>query len=196
MCQDGTDEILRDLREELPHLRVVNASESRSVVDAYLSGYRAALEGKADWILEIDAGFSHDPRDIPRFMSLMLDGYDCIFGSRFCRGGAMIDASLGRRTTSFGGTILANVLLGTQLADMTSGFELFTRGALQAILARGIVSRGPFFQTEIKAFAHRLRICEVPISYRSPTHPVGTGALWDALKGLWRLFWLRLNGKL
>ena len=193
-CTDGTADLLRELR--LSGLQVVDACKSRCVVDAYMRGYKQALDDGADWILEIDAGFSHAPKDIPKLLHAMSEGYDCVFGSRFCKGGQMLDAPLGRRVTSYGGTLLSNLLLGTRLTDMTSGFELFTRKALEAILARGIVSRGPFFQTEIKAFAHRFNICEVPITYTSPSHIVSQAALMDAFGALWRLFKLRLNQQL
>ena len=88
--------------------------------------------------------------------SLRWPGNDCVFGSRFTQGAANLGTPW-RRTVSRGGTLLTNLLLGTRLTDMTSGFELFTRDALEHVLARGIRSRGPFFQTEIKAHCRDLR---------------------------------------
>lgn len=193
VSRDGTLELLRDKSAELPWVRVIYAPENRTVVDAYMRGYREALAAGSDWILEIDAGFSHSPRDIPALLRAMSQGYDCVFGSRFCAGGEMINAPWKRYLISKGGSIAAKLLLGTTLSDMTSGFELFTRAALEGILARGIVSRGPFFQTEIKTFARRMKICEVPIHYSSPSHAVGSAALGDAFSGLSRLFRLRIK---
>src|SRR5256885_2156252 len=83
-----------------------------------------------------------------------------------------------------------------KVPDMTSGFTLFTREALEIILRRGIRSRGPFFQTEMKAHCRDLKVVEVPIQYRSPTHVVGSTVLGDALVNLWRLFRARLAGSL
>jgi dolichol-phosphate mannosyltransferase len=166
------------------------------VVDAYVRGYREALNSGCDWILEIDAGFSHQPPDIPQFFDKMLEGYDCVFGSRFCTGGTVSDSSTKREVISRGGTILANLLLGTKLKDMTSGFEMFTRAALLEVMMKGIRSRGPFFQTEIKAYCRNLRIAEVPIQYRAASHNVGNQALKDSFSNLWRLFRLRLQGQL
>jgi len=196
VSQDGTLELLRSLSVQLPGLTVVYAPENRSVVDAYLRGYREALAWNADWILEIDSGFSHSPADIPLLFQTMAKGYDCVFGSRFCKGGRMVNAPLRRYLISKGGSLAAQLLLGTRLSDMTGGFELFSRDALTKILARGIASRGPFFQTEIKAFAKRMKICEVPIQYSSPSHVVGGAALQDAVAGLRRLFRLRLQNAL
>ena len=194
--KDDTRKILEAQAATVPELTVVWAPENRTVVDAYVRGYREALRTNANWILEIDAGFSHQPSDIPSLLEKMREGYDCVFGSRFCPGGSFVDHSFARYWISFGGTLVTNLLLGTKLTDMTSGFQLFTREALEIILRRGIRSRGPFFQTEMKAHCRDLKVIEVPIQYRSPTHVVGSAALGDAFVNLWRLFRARLAGSL
>ena len=191
--KDGTIDIVRNLSKRSDELIFVYAPENRCVVDAYLRGYQEAINADCDWILEIDAGYSHQPSDIPIFFEKMAHGYDCVFGSRFCRGGKMANCAKSRYITSLGGTILSNLLLGTKLSDMTSGFELFRREALESILAKGIMSRGPFFQTEIKTFAHEFRIAEVPINYKEASHTINSSVLQDAFSNLWRLFRMRLT---
>jgi dolichol-phosphate mannosyltransferase len=193
---DRTREILDKLKTTEPNLQVVWAPENKCVVDAYVRGYREALNAGSDWILEIDAGFSHQPADISKFFEKMREGYDCVFGSRFCPGGSMADTALKRRIISRGGSILSNLFLGTALADMTSGFELFTRRPLEYVLERGLRSRGPFFQVEIKTYCRRFKIAEVPIQYRAASHQVGRAALKDSFSNLWRLFQLRLQRQL
>jgi dolichol-phosphate mannosyltransferase len=195
-CKDGTTELLRNFQKEQPQLNVIWAPEDRCVVDAYIRGYREALEAGCDWILEIDAGFSHQPSDVPQFFEKMLEGYDCVFGSRFCRGGSMTECPVGRRIVSRGGSALTNILLGTKLADMTSGFEIFTRSTLEMVLAKGIKSRAHFFQTEIKVYCRKLKVAQVPISYRAPSVSVNKAVLKDALCNLFQLFMLRLSGSL
>lgn len=196
VCKDRTRELLNELKEERPQVEVVWAPENRSVVDAYVRGYREALDAGCNWILEIDAGFSHQPSDIPQFFEKMLEGYDCVFGSRFCKGGQISESSAKREFISRGGTFLTNLLLGTKLKDMTSGFEMFTSVALHEILRKGIRSRGPFFQTEIKTYCRKLRIVEVPIQYRAASHNINNQALKDSFSNLWRLFRLRLQRQL
>src|SRR5829696_1656473 len=188
VSRDGTLDLLRELEATVPRLRVVWAPENRCVVDAYLRGYREALDAGCDWILEIDAGYSHQPTDIPRFFEKMSEGHDCVFGSRFCPGGRITESSFRRHVISRGGTFLANLLLGTKLKDMTSGFELFSRAALQEVLEKGVNSRGHFFQTEIKAHCQPLRVAEVPIHYRAASDSVNNHVLKDAFANLWRLF--------
>ncbi|NJK99133.1 MAG: glycosyltransferase [Spirulinaceae cyanobacterium SM2_1_0] len=193
---DGTVAILQELSQADARVTVVWAEASRCVVDAYVRGYQEAIAAQCDWILEIDAGFSHAPTDIPKFLAKMQQGYDCVFGSRFCRGGKISDSSWRRYVISWGGTFLTNLLLGTKLADMTSGFEMFSRRALQAVLDNGIHSRNHFFQTEIRVFCHHFRIAEVPIHYRSASASVNNSVVQEAFKNLWRLTRQRLNGRL
>ena len=185
--KDNSVELLREYASAESRLRVVWAPENRSVVDAYLRGYREALSVGCTWILEIDAGFSHRPDEVPRFLAKTNEGYDCVFGSRFMPGGAITDKSMKRYLVSRGGTVLANLMLRTRQTDMTSGFELFSRRALKMVLARGIQSRAHFFQTEIKFHCRNLNYIEIPIHYRSPSPRLGSPALKEAFRQLWRL---------
>ena len=192
---DSTRELMDELAQTTPELEVIWAPENRGIADAYLRGHREAVERGADWILEIDAGFSHQPSDIPLLFTKMDEGYDCVFGSRFSPGGTLKDSSFMHRLVSRGGTFLTNLVLGTKLHDMTSGFQLFSRAALEMILRRGIQARGPFFQTEMKTYCRHLRIAEVPIQYSSASHHIGRKAITDALLNLGRLFRLRILGQ-
>ncbi|MFA5554195.1 MAG: glycosyltransferase [Phycisphaerae bacterium] len=195
-CKDGTVNLLRKMQNKYPELSVVWAPENKCVVDAYIRGYREAINSGCDWILEMDAGFSHKPEQIPQFFEKMSQGYDCVFGSRFCPGGKFTDSPWHRKFISRGGTMLANILLGTKLKDMTSGFEMFTKESLQSVLDKGIRSKGHFFQTEIKTYCRKMRIAEVPIHYSSPSNNVNTGVLLDSFGQLFRLFGKRISGKL
>ena len=188
-CRDATRDLLTTMSDTEPRLSVIWAPENRCVVDAYVRGYREALAGGHDWILEIDAGYSHRPAEIARFVEQIETGsWDCVFGSRFCPGGAIVSSSMRRRALSWSGTQLSNALLRTRLRDMTSGFQLFRREALTEILDGGIRSKGHFFQTEMKFRARGLRIVEVPITYSAASPSVRLASMTDALSGLWRLF--------
>ena len=196
VTRDNTRELLESYALTDSRLSVVWAPENRCVVDAYMRGYREALAWGADWILEIDAGFSHQPREIPRFFEPMIEGCHCAFGSRFMKGAAIENSSFTRRFVSYGGTLLTNLLIGTRMRDMTSGFEMFTRETLEMVLARGIHSRAHFFQTEIKIHCRGLKFVEVPITYQMASPGLSSGPVSEAFEQLWRLFKLRLTGKL
>jgi dolichol-phosphate mannosyltransferase len=193
---DNTLELLREYAVAEPRLHVVWAPENCCVVDAYIRGYREALAAGCDWILEIDAGFSHQPEDIPKFFAAMREGYDCVFGTRFSENSRLSEGSPKRYVVSRGGTLLTNLLLGTRLTDMTSGFELFSREALELVLRRGIQSRAHFFQTEIKTYCRNLRVTEVPIHYRAPSARLGLRAIKESFRQLWRLRVLVRKGEI
>jgi dolichol-phosphate mannosyltransferase len=196
VSKDRTRELLENSAQRHSDLKLIWAPENRCRVDAYVAGYRAAIQAGCDWILEIDGGFSHQPADANQFFTKMLEGYDCVFGSRFCPGASSSRRPLSRYLLSRGGTLVSNLLLGTRLKDMTSGYELFTRDMLQHVLDRGIRSRGVFFQTEIKAYCRNFRVAESPIQYRNPSPTVRRPDLTDSFSNLWRLFRLRLRERL
>ncbi|MHC4280899.1 MAG: glycosyltransferase [Planctomycetota bacterium] len=182
-CKDGTYQLLKDWQQKPPELNLIWAPENTCVVDAYIRGYREALKAGCDWILEIDAGFSHKPEDVPQFFEKMAQGYDCVFGSRYHYGASFTKAPWTRRFISKAGSVLTNLLLGTKLKDMTSGFELFTNDALKKVFDTGIKSRAHFFQTEIKAYCRKLKYAEVPIQYSEPSENV-----WTPLKTCFDFF--------
>jgi dolichol-phosphate mannosyltransferase len=186
VCVDGTRQIVARRAEGDSRVNLVWAPENRCVVDAYFRGYREALAAGCDVILEMDAGMSHTPADIPRFLDAMAQGFDFAAGSRFLQPGCY-RGRWSRYTLSRGGTILANLLLGTRMKDMTSGFECFTREAMQFVVDHGVQSRAHFFQTEIRHLLHDWNWTEVPITYTNPSQSVGMGTIREALRNLWRL---------
>jgi dolichol-phosphate mannosyltransferase len=196
VSKDNTLALLKEYAVSEPRLKPVFAPENRCVVDAYMRGYSEAIASGADWVLEIDAGFSHRPSDIPPFFAAMAKGPDCVFATRFAMGGKIEGSSYKRALVSRGGTILTNLLLRTKLSDMTSGFQLFKREVLARVLEKGIFSRGPFFQTEMKAYCQSLNYVEVPITYSMASHSVGAGSIKESLQQLWRLYRLKRAGSL
>jgi dolichol-phosphate mannosyltransferase len=183
---DRTRAILDARAARDPRVVLVWAPENRTVVDAYFRGYREALAAGSGWILEMDGGLSHRPEEVPRFLAAMATGVDFAAGSRFAPGGRYL--GLGKRyLVSRGGSVLSNRILGTRMRDMTSGFECFTRAALQHVLDHGVRSKAHFFQTEIRFLLHEWKWVEVPITYSHPSAGVGSSSLWDAVRNLWAL---------
>ncbi len=178
----------RDLR-----FTTVWAPENRNVVDAYLAGFRAALDGGHEIVIEMDAGLSHDPRAIPMFLRVLNEGNECAFGSRFINGGSVADSSWKRWFLSRVGTLLANGLLGTRMKDMTSGYQGFHRETLQKLLAYPLLSKAHFYQTEVRFLLRNRRLMEVPIHYKAPSPRVSQNAILDSFRVLFHYFALRLT---
>ena len=164
-----------------PRVVCVWAPQNRCVVDAYFRGYREALAAGCRWILEMDGGLSHLPEQIPQFLRAMQEGFDYAAGSRFMPGGCFY-GKLSRRLISKGGTVLSNLLLGTHMKDMCSGFECFTHEALSHVVAHGVASRAHFFQTEIRFLLRRWKWVELPITYNGPSEPVPNSSIMEALR--------------
>lgn len=192
---DRTLEIARAYEKQDNRFQVVYAPENRNVVDAYLAGYRHALAQGHKFIIEMDAGLSHDPRALPMFLRVLNEGNECAFGSRNINGGSMASSSPYRRFLSGFGTLLANLLLGTRMKDMTSGYQGFTSYVVEAFLAYGLKSKAHFYQTELRYLLRETRYMEVPIHYRAPSPSVSKKAIINSLDTLWYYAKLRLLGK-
>ncbi len=187
---DNTINIIKKMLKDYSQLSLVYDPSITSVAKAYIRGYMEAIQ--YDWVLEIDAGFSQKPSEMHRFFDLMDQGKDCVFGTRFGKGGIYKkQSSFKRRLLSRSGTFITNKLLGTRLTDMTSSFECFKGSVLNQILKKGIRSNGPFIQTEIKFHAHKYDIAEVPITYSNPSNNIKLASIIEALRILFELAYYR-----
>ena len=186
VCKDRTKEIIDERSKQDPRIKLIWAPENRCAVDAYFRGYTEAYKDRCDWILEMDGGLSHRPEEIPRFIKAMQDGAEFAAGSRFCKGGKYINPGK-RYLLSKGGTILSNLILGTKMKDMTSGFECFNRNSMKHILDTGVKSKAHFFQTEIRFHLRKHKWKEVPITYSDPSKSVGSSNIKEAITNLWKL---------
>ena len=184
--KDRTGEIIRSY-EKTGRVRCVYYAESKGVISCYLEGYRQALKDGAECVLEMDGGGSHQPSEIPQFIEKLEEGYDCVWGSRFTKGGVMSHQPLYRKILSSGGTILANVVLGTKLKDMTSGFEGFQAPVLQSMNLDRFLSTGHMYQTEMRYYCRKLNCIEVPIHYIGGDSSLKWSSVTEALKILFKL---------
>lgn len=182
--KDNTRELVQRLAARDRRFEEVWAPQNRNVVDAYLNGFRVALAAGYELIIEMDAGMSHDPAAIPIFLRVLHEGNECAFGSRYINGGSMVDSPWKRRLLSKGGTVIAWLLLGAKLHDMTSGYQGFHRTVLERLLAYPLKSKAHFYQTEVRYLLRHTRLIEVPIHYRAPSPSVSSGALKNSLSVL------------
>lgn len=186
ISNDRTRELVQNVTRLDNRVCEVWAPENRCVVDAYFRGYQSALEAGCKWILEMDGGYSHNPAEIPYFIKAMEQGVDFAAGSRFSTGGKYT-GRWSRYLLSKSGSKLTNLMLGTYMYDMTSGFECFSRKAMKYVVEKGVHSRAHFFQTEIRFMLRSWNWVEVPITYSNPSQRVGTEAIMESLRTLWML---------
>ena len=193
--KDRTLELCQELSAKDRRYKTIWAPENKNLVDAYIKGLQVAYEAGHELIIEMDAGLSHDPRAIPMFLRVLNEGNECAFGSRFINGGSMGDSPFKRRLLSKMGTVLANLLLGTKLQDMTSGYQGFHRDVVAKIIHYPFKSTAHFYQTELRYLLRKKRIFEVPIHYQAPSPRVSKSAIKNAYQTLFYYFVLRLSGK-
>jgi dolichol-phosphate mannosyltransferase len=164
---DGTGEIADRLAAELEQVDVLHRTAKEGLGRAYLDGFQRALAGGADFVLEMDSDFSHDPADLPRLIGAAA-GADLVLGSRYVRGGGITDWGFTRRLLSRGGSWYARRILGIPVRDLTGGFKCFRRGVLEKLDLSDVHADGYGFQIELtyRAVKAGFRVQEVPIVFR------------------------------
>ena len=164
---DGTGELADRLAAELDFVSVLHRERKQGLGPAYLAGFRRVLAGDADYVLELDCDFSHDPADIPRLLAACEAGADLALGSRYVPGGGTANWGLARRIVSWGGSFYARVLLGVSIRDLTGGFKCFRRHVLESLDLDAIESKGYAFQIETtyRVLRKGFTIVEVPIRF-------------------------------
>ena len=195
VSKDNTKELCESISTNDDRFTTLWCPENKNVVDAYIAGFRAALLNNHDYIIEMDAGMSHDPRALPMFLRVLNEGNECAFGSRFINGGSIYDSSWRRTVLSKLGTTLSNVLLGTNLHDATSGYQGFHSEIVQRLVDYRLKSEAHFYQTEVRYLLRESRFTEVPIHYRAPSPRVSRGAILNSISVLLFYFRLRIQGK-
>lgn len=196
VSMDNTLELCQELSRKDPRFVTVWAPQNRNVVQAYMAGYKAALDAGHAIMIEMDAGLSHDPEAIPLFLAALETGFDCAYGSRFMKGGSISDSSSRRSILSRTGTLLSRVLLGLRLHDATSGFQGFKRCVVEKFLNYQLLSEAHFFHPEMRCLLRHYKYVEIPIHYRAPSPRVSYKVVSNSIEVLLHYFKLRVLGKL
>jgi dolichol-phosphate mannosyltransferase len=192
---DGTGELADRLAAELDFVSVLHRAQKEGLGPAYLAGFRRALADGADYVLEVDCDFSHDPADIPRLIAACDDGADLALGSRYVPGGGTENWGIARRIVSWGGSFYARTMLGVSIRDLTGGFKCFRRVVLETVDLDAIESRGYAFQIETtyRALRKGFRVVEVPIRFVDRTEGQSKMSRSIFLEAVWKVPLLRLR---
>ncbi|HET8639783.1 MAG TPA: polyprenol monophosphomannose synthase [Solirubrobacterales bacterium] len=193
---DGTGELADRLAAEHDDVEVLHRPRKEGLGPAYIAGFRRALAGGADLVLEMDSDFSHQPAYLPRLLEAA-ETADLVIGSRYVPGGGVSDWGALRRTISRGGSAYARVVLGVGVRDLTGGFKCFRREVLEAIDLDAVQARGYAFQVELtyRAIQKGFRVVEVPIVFRD--RQLGDSKMDRSIvaEAIWRVPLLRLSGR-
>ncbi len=188
---DGTGKILDEMQASSEHIHVMHRPGKEGLGRAYIAGFKWALARDYTFIFEMDADFSHNPAELPRFLDAAEDA-DLVLGSRYCEGIRITNWPLSRLILSKGAATYVRIITGMPVTDPTGGFKCFRREVLEAIPFERIISNGYSFQVEMThaAWLRRYRIKEVPITFedRYTGYSKMSGKIFkEALWIVWKL---------
>jgi dolichol-phosphate mannosyltransferase len=191
---DGTADLIKNLQRDQPNLHLLQRSGPRSFGKSYVDGMRQALQMGAQYIVQMDADYSHNPRYLQTFLEA-IESCDLVIGSRYLNGVSVVNWPIRRLMLSLGANIYTRWIARIPIADITSGYRCWRNRVLSAIDLEKISANGYAFQIEMLYQAHRLgyRIREFTIIFidrTSGTSKISRKMIWEAAWIPWRL---RLN---
>jgi len=163
---DGTASFIENEMKKNNRLHLIKRSSKQGLGTAYIAGFKYALQHDYQLIFEMDADFSHDPNEIPRFLE-EINNSDVVLGSRYINGVNVINWPMRRLLLSWFANLYTRVITGMPVHDATGGYKCFRREVLQAIDLDGVKSNGYAFQIEMnfKAWKKGFKVKEIPIIF-------------------------------
>lgn len=188
---DGTAEVVRGMMANEPRIHMFERPGKMGLGSAYVQGFRKALELGADYVMEMDADYSHDPKYLPDFLRL-IEAADVVIGSRYLHGVNVINWPISRLILSYGANKYTRIVTGMPILDATGGFKCFRREVLEAIAFESAKSDGYSFQIELnfRCWKKGFRIREIPIVFvdrHSGSSKMSKRIIWEAVWMVWRL---------
>ena len=163
---DGTGDVADELAEADPQVRVLHRQGKEGLGRAYLAGFAWARDRGYDAVVELDADGSHRPEDLPRLLAAAADA-DVVIGSRWVRGGSVVNWPFHRKLISLAGNAYTQVMLGIRVKDATGGFRVYRTSVLEQLDLHTVDSVGYGFQVDMtwRAVSRGLTVVEVPIEF-------------------------------
>jgi dolichol-phosphate mannosyltransferase len=198
---DGTGQLADSMAAEEPRLHVLHRAGKLGLGTAYIAGFRWGLAAGYDYLMEMDADFSHDPSHLPQFLDAA-QRFDVVLGSRYLHGRVtVVNWPMGRLLLSYFANGYARWVTGLPVADATGGFKCFRRAVLESIELERVESNGYAFQIEMsfRAWKKGFRLGEIPIMFVD--RDIGESKMSkqivrEAVWRVWRLRLLSLTGRL
>jgi dolichol-phosphate mannosyltransferase len=193
---DGTGKAVETMMESDPRIHLIRRPGKMGLGSAYVTGFKYALKNGFDYILEMDADFSHNPIDLPRLLETA-QKYDLAIGSRYCNGINIINWPIERLMISYFASKYVRMITGMPIKDPTGGFKCFNRKVLEAIDLDNIHSEGYSFQIEMnyKAFMKGFTLKEISIVFTERVNghsKMSRKIVYEAAWMVWRLKLLAL----
>lgn len=170
---DGTSDIVANMQSIYSRLELMTKTKDKGFAKAYISGFNYAIDNAYDYVIQMDADGSHQPKFLKELIKA--SGEDkYVIGSRWVKGGSVVNWPVKRKILSLGGNLYAQVMLRSKLKDITGGFKVINVELLKDMDINSIGSKGYSFQIELMLRARKAgaNICEVPIEFIEREHGV------------------------
>ncbi len=192
---DGTGKWAEEIAASEPRLHVLHRGAKEGLGKAYRAGIRMALDLGADFVIQMDADFSHPPETL-RTMLAEIEDHDVVMGSRYLHGITVINGPIERILLSYFGNWYARHITGLPITDTTGGFRCMRRSLLERVGLERIRSDGYAFQIEMnfRFFSQGARVKEIPFFFLDRTRGTSKLNLRIGLEALWVVWWLRIAG--
>ena len=197
---DGTGQIVAELQALDARIHLLERAKKMGLGTAYIAGFRWALEREYDYILEMDADFSHDPSHLKQFLKA-IESNDLVLGSRYQQGRVtVVNWPISRLILSYSANLYARAVTGLPVWDATGGFKCFRRVVLESMNLDDVRSNGYAFQIEMsfRAWKKKFRIVEIPIVFvdrTEGTSKMSKSIVREAVWMVWRLRWWAMRGR-
>ncbi|MDA3860241.1 MAG: polyprenol monophosphomannose synthase [Melioribacteraceae bacterium] len=197
---DGTGDYVKRKSEEDNRIHVIQRAGKMGLGTAYVAGFKYILERDYDYVIQIDADFSHDPKEIANLL-IAIEENDLVIGSRYIQGVNVVNWPMSRLLLSYFASIYTRVITGMPVKDATGGFKCFRREVLESINLDKIKSNGYSFQIEMnfKTYKSNFRIKEIPIVFTDRIEGVSKMSkqiVREAVTMVWKLRFRAIFGKL
>jgi dolichol-phosphate mannosyltransferase len=197
---DGTGQIADRLAQQDGRVLVLHREKKSGLGQAYLAGFKYALEKNFDYVFEMDADFSHDPKYLPEFLRAIQNA-DLVLGSRYISGVNVVNWPMSRLLLSYFANIYSRCVTGLPVKDSTGGFKCYRRAVLEKIELEKIKSEGYSFQIEtcFRAWKKGFKIVEIPIIFvdrKKGESKMSKRIVREAMWMVWKLRLLSLLGRI
>lgn len=199
---DGTAAIVKDKIQQHPgRVHIIERQGKLGLGTAYITGFKWALQQGYEYIIEMDADFSHNPADLERLYAAAAAGADVTIGSRYVKGVNVVNWPMGRVLMSYYASKYVRIVTGMPVCDTTAGFVCYRRRVLEDLDLDKIQFKGYAFQIEMKFKAYKkgYKIEEVPIVFVNRvlgTSKMSSGIFGEAMFGVMKLRWQNITGKI
>ena len=196
---DGTGDIVESIKKINNRVHLLRRPGKMGLGTAYIDGFKYGLAlTHIEYLMEMDADFSHDPKDINKFRDAIKEA-DLVIGSRYVDGIRIVNWPMSRLLLSYFASIYVRWITGLPVMDPTGGFKCFRREVLESLKLDKIKSNGYSFQIEMNFFVWRagFRIKEIPIIFidrQAGTSKMSKKIVYEAIFGVWRMFFIKLFG--